>query len=93
MSTRRSARIMNTIHTAVAAVIVAGAIIVSSLPSAATAGNASETKGPFQFEPLLTSAPCTTGGNASQPFLLPEGFVQTSLPVSRIFRTCLTCTR
>lgn len=69
---RRSTRVMKSIHTAVAAVIVAAAIIVSSLPSAAT----SETKGPFQFEPLLTSAPCTTGGNASQPFLLPEGFVQ-----------------
>ena len=64
---------MKTIHTAVAAVAVAGAIIVSSLPAA---GNASETKGPFQFEPLLTSAPCTTGGNASQPFLVPEGFGQ-----------------
>ena len=64
---------MKTIHTAVAAVVVAGAIVVSSLPAA---GNVGETKGPFQFEPLLASAPCTTGGNASQPFLVPEGFGQ-----------------
>ena len=78
MSTIRSRRVVKTIHAAVAAVIVGGAIIVSSLPSAATAdaNNDSQTKGPFQFEPLLTSAACTTGGNASQPFLLPDGYAQ-----------------
>jgi len=78
MPMRRSIRVVKTIHVAVAAVIVAGALIISSLPTAgATAAPVvSETKGPFQFEPLLTSAPCTPGGNASQPFLLPDGFAQ-----------------
>jgi len=78
MPTKSSMRVMKTIHAAVAAVVVAGAIIISSLPSAAIviAGSNSQTKGPFQFEPLLTSAPCTAGGNASAPFLLPEGYAQ-----------------
>ena len=39
------------------------------------------TSGPFQFTPLPTSAACVPGGvgtfPAEQPFLLPEGFVQT----------------
>jgi secreted PhoX family phosphatase len=78
MFTRRSVRVVKSIHVAVAAVVVAGAIIVSGLPSPVTAVvvNESQTKGPFQFEPLLTSAACTAGGNASQPFLLPEGYAQ-----------------
>jgi hypothetical protein len=32
--------------------------------------------GSFQFEPLSASAQCTGGGNANEPFLLPEGFTQ-----------------
>ena len=78
MPMRRSIRVVKTIHVAVAAVIVAGGLIISSLPTigAIAAPVVSETKGPFQFEPLLTSAPCTPGGNASQPFLLPDGFAQ-----------------
>jgi len=39
------------------------------------------TSGPFQFSPLPSSAACVPGGAgtfpAEQPFLLPEGFVQT----------------
>ena len=39
------------------------------------------TSGPFQFSPLPASAACVPGGAgtfpAEQPFLLPEGFVQT----------------
>ena len=39
------------------------------------------TSGPFQFSPLSSSAACVPGGvgtfPAEQPFLLPEGFVQT----------------
>ena len=77
MSNRRPIRsITKTIHVAVAAVTVMGAIIVSSLPSTAVTTARSQTKGPFQFEPLLTSAVCTAGGNASEPFLLPDGFTQ-----------------
>ena len=78
MSTRRSTRIVKTIHAAVAAVVVGGVIIVGGLPSAVTAVAVveSQTKGPFQFEPLLTSASCTAGGNAAQPFLLPDGYAQ-----------------
>jgi len=69
---------MKTIQVAVAAVIVVGGIIFSSLPPAITAISAvaSQTKGPFQFEPLLTSAACTAGGSATQPFILPDGFGQ-----------------
>jgi secreted PhoX family phosphatase len=72
-------RVIRLIHTALATVLVAGAIFVSSLPRAATtfaAPDVSQTNGPFKFEPLLTSAACTTGGNASQPFLLPDGYAQ-----------------
>jgi uncharacterized protein len=76
MSNRRpSTSITRTIHLTIAAVTVMGAIIVNSLASTALT-TSTETKGPFQFEPLLTSAACTPGGNAAQPFLLPEGFTQ-----------------
>ena len=47
--------------------------------------NDSATKGPFQFEPLLTSAPCITGGNASQPFVIPDGFSQSIVASERDF--------
>src|SRR5262245_48857330 len=33
--------------------------------------------GAFQFEPLPASSPTTSGGNPVEPFLLPDGFVQT----------------
>ena len=76
---RKTTPRLNTIHTAVAAVVVAGGIIFGSLTSAAppAAANESLTNGLFQFQPLLTSAPCTPGGNASQPFLLPDAYAQT----------------
>jgi secreted PhoX family phosphatase len=41
---------------------------------AAPAGEAGS--GAFQFEPVPTSAPCTAGGNAAQPFVLPPGYSQ-----------------
>ena len=77
MSNRKPPRSINkTIHLSIAAVIVMGAIIVSSLPSTAYTTPQSQTKGSFQFEPLASSAACTAGGNATQPFLLPDGFAQ-----------------
>lgn len=50
-------------------VLIISGIIVANLPTAATPEhrNDSATKGSFQFQPLLTSAPCTSGGNPSQP--------------------------
>src|SRR4030095_920398 len=76
MSNRRpSTSITRTIHLTIAAVTVMGAIIVNSLASTALT-TSTDTKGPFSFEPLLTSAACTPGGNSAQPFLLPEGFTQ-----------------
>jgi uncharacterized protein len=78
MTTRTSTRLMKTVHVAIAAVILVGAIIVSGLPSASltSARSTNQTSGPFQFEPLPTSAVCTAGGSPSQPFVLPDGFVQ-----------------
>ena len=69
---------MRNIHVAVAAIAIVSALVVGTLPTILTsaAATASETKGPFQFEPLPVSAACTVGGNASQPFLIPEGFSQ-----------------
>jgi secreted PhoX family phosphatase len=32
--------------------------------------------GAFQFTPVPSSAPCTDGGNAAQPFVLPPGYTQ-----------------
>lgn len=55
-----------------AAIVIAGTLVAGTMLASAS----SETKGPFQFEPLLTSVACTAGGNASQPFQLPEGYVQ-----------------
>jgi hypothetical protein len=42
----------------------------------AFANNAGEPRGAFAFEPLASSAACTTGGNANAPFLIPAGFSQ-----------------
>jgi len=55
------------------------ALTVANLGTAAAPEqvNDSATKGPFQFEPLSASAPCTAGGNASAPFVVPDGFSQT----------------
>jgi len=78
MSTTKRIPTLNKIHVAIATAIVMAAIIPGGLPSAAAPipFNPSATQGPFQFEPLLTSAPCTPGGNASQPFVLPDGYAQ-----------------
>jgi hypothetical protein len=56
--------------------LVALTSLIYRIAAALGRGNDSPTKGPFQFEPLLTSAPCTPGGNAVQPFLLPVGYAQ-----------------
>jgi secreted PhoX family phosphatase len=77
MSTKETASTLNKIHVAIATATVVAAIILGGLPSAAAPIPINPlTKGPFQFEPLLTSAPCTPGGNASQPFVLPDGYAQ-----------------
>jgi len=78
MSRRKATPILKTIHIAFAAVLFAGGVIVTNLPTAAAPGrnNDSPTRGPFQFEPLPASAPCTPGGNPTQPFLLPDGYAQ-----------------
>lgn len=56
-----------------AATLLIGMVFIASTQSSA----ANATKGQFQFEPLQLSAPCTPGGNANQPFLLPAGYGQT----------------
>ena len=78
MSTTKRTPTLNKIHVAIATAIVMAAIIPGGLQSAAAPipVNPSATQGPFQFEPLLTSAACTPGGNASQPFVLPDGYAQ-----------------
>ena len=78
MSTRETTPSLKKTHVAIAIAIVMAAIITGGLRSAAApiSINPSATKGPFQFEPLLTSAACTPGGNASQPFVLPDGYAQ-----------------
>jgi len=78
MSKRKVTPILKTIHIAFAAVLFAGGVIVTNLPTAAAPGrnNDSPSKGPFQFDPLPASAPCTPGGSPTQPFLLPNGYAQ-----------------
>jgi hypothetical protein len=46
-------------------------------PSAASHDNSLSGSGGFQFTPLTSSAVCTNGGNANQPFIIPAGFQQT----------------
>jgi uncharacterized protein len=77
MFTRKATTVLRIIHFVVAGIILAGG---ASLPaSAIRSGADSATKGQFQFEPLLTSAPCTPGGNVAQLFKLPAGFVQSNI--------------
>jgi secreted PhoX family phosphatase len=65
------------IHLAIAAVLLAGGVFVTNFPTGAAPGRDNDgSRGHFQFEPLAASAPCTPGGNASQPFILPAGFSQ-----------------
>jgi secreted PhoX family phosphatase len=53
---------------------------IASIPASAIRGGADNaTKGSFQFQPLLTSAPCTPGGNVAQLFKLPAGFAQRNI--------------
>src|SRR5215510_8844125 len=59
-----------------AAVLLVGGVVFSSFATGAVATAGDGAKGRFDFEPLATSAPCTPGGNAAQPFLLPAGFSQ-----------------
>lgn len=78
MSRRSATSILRTVCLAIAAVLFAGGIIATNLATAAAPDhdNDSPKKGRIKFEPLLTSATCTPGGNASEPFALPEGYVQ-----------------
>lgn len=59
-----------------ASVLITVAFIANSQPSAA-GPQQENAKGPFQFQPLQTSAACTAGGNADEPFILPAGYGQT----------------
>jgi uncharacterized protein len=78
MSRRRGIVLTSTACLAIAAALCAGGF---QLPTAAAPGRPDDSpaKGPFQFEPLATSAPCTAGGNATQLFKLPDGFVQSNI--------------
>ncbi|HKA21530.1 MAG TPA: alkaline phosphatase PhoX [Blastocatellia bacterium] len=49
---------------------------VFAFGSLAVGAQNSLTQGSFKFDPLPSSAACTAGGNANQPFLLPDGFTQ-----------------
>ena len=67
-------KVSNRFALATAACTVAGALSLAQEQEGVTSG-------PFQFSPLPSSAACVPGGAgtfpAEQPFLLPEGFVQT----------------
>lgn len=53
---------------------------VSSLVPLAAGADAGAVKGPFRFQPIAQSAVCTVaGGDKSQPFVLPDGFAQTTI--------------
>jgi hypothetical protein len=60
---------------------VLGAFAVSAAVMQLGAQGGSPGRGPFQFQPLASSAACVIGGagapGAEQPFILPTGFVQT----------------
>jgi secreted PhoX family phosphatase len=78
MTKRRAATSLRTFQVAFVTALLIAAITITNLGTAAPApANDNANRGPFQFEPLATSAPCTTGGNASQPFVIPSGFSQT----------------
>lgn len=48
-------------------------------PSGSSYSSANDDGGPFEFEPLASSAACTPGGNAAQPLALPAGFTQSNI--------------
>ena len=79
MFIKRATSNLKVLHVVFATALLIGGLIATGSTTAVTPGgeNDSSTRGPFQFEPLLTSAPCTPGGNASQPFVLPAGYSQT----------------
>src|SRR5688500_11881919 len=60
---------------------VSGALAATAAAIQLSAQDKSATRGPFQFQPLASSAACVIGGagapGAEQPFILPDGFVQT----------------
>lgn len=67
------------INSVVSFVLIVTSVAFGTAPQALITlqGNNSLTQGTFQFDPLLTSAQCTAGGNATEPFILPDGFTQT----------------
>ena len=56
--------------------LVAGALVAITMSGIALAA-AEVGSGAFQFEPVPASAVCTPGGNPTQPFVLPPGYIQT----------------
>ena len=57
--------------------LVVGWCVALCLATVLAQTGSSATGGPFQFEPLPTSAPCTAGQPENAQFLLPPGYVQT----------------
>lgn len=57
--------------------LVGGVALLGVLAGAAVAAVDGPARGPFTFTPVPTSTPCTSGGNAAQPFVLPAGYEQT----------------
>jgi sugar lactone lactonase YvrE len=75
MKSRRIAGILAVTVSLVVSLVV-GAFALRSV-GAQSQSSSSLARGPFQFEPLPASAPCTPGGNPAQPLLLPSGYTQT----------------
>jgi secreted PhoX family phosphatase len=79
MDRRKAANSLKSLQLAFVGALLVTALVIKNPGSAAAPSLANDgpTKGPFQFQPLPTSAACTPGGNASQPFVLPGGYSQT----------------
>lgn len=60
-------------------VLAVGALGAAAAAAEGQASPDSPTKGQFQFTPLATSTPCTSGGTGEQPFVLPTGYQQAVL--------------
>jgi len=58
------------------ATVAALAMILANVVQAQSTTGSGAGSGQFQFTPLASSSPCTPGGNAARPFLLPPGYDQ-----------------
>jgi hypothetical protein len=56
--------------------LAAGSCVALGLATLAAQTGSGPAGGPFQFEPLPTSAPCTAGQPENAQFLLPPGYTQ-----------------